>query len=138
MSEQPEQRAEPPDRTGGSPGHPVSGHQQPYPPAGPPGYGPGQPYPSGPPQWYGYPPYHPPAGTNGLAIASLVLGLIWIYWIGSILAVIFGHVALHQIKQNGQEGRGLAIAGVVLGYVGIGFAIGIGIIAVIAGIAAAP
>ena len=60
-------------------------------------------------------------GTNGLAIASLVLGIIWIYWIGSILAVIFGHVALAQIKKSGQGGRGLAIAGLTLGWIGVGF-----------------
>ena len=35
--------------------------------------------------------------NNGLAIASMVLGIVWVYWIGSILAVIFGHVALSQI-----------------------------------------
>ena len=58
-------------------------------------------------------------GTNGLAIASLVLGILWVYWIGSILAVVFGHVALHQIRGSGQGGRGLAIAGLVLGYIGI-------------------
>lgn len=59
--------------------------------------------------------------TNGLAIASLVLGLVWVYWIGSILAIIFGHVALSQIKKSGstQGGRGMAIAGLVLGYVSI-------------------
>jgi hypothetical protein len=59
--------------------------------------------------------------TNGLAIASMVLGIIWIYWIGSILAVIFGHVALSQIKKSEgmQRGRGMAIAGLVLGYVGV-------------------
>ena len=28
--------------------------------------------------------------TNGLAIASMVLGILWIYWIGSILALVFG------------------------------------------------
>jgi hypothetical protein len=63
----------------------------------------------------------PPPRTNGLAIASMVLGIVWVYWIGSILAVIFGHVALSQIKKSGgtQRGRGMAIAGVVLGYVGI-------------------
>jgi hypothetical protein len=61
------------------------------------------------------------ARNNGLAIASMVLGIVWVYWIGSILAVIFGHVALRQIKrsQGAQRGRGMAIAGVVLGYVGI-------------------
>jgi hypothetical protein len=60
-------------------------------------------------------------GTNGLAIASLVLGIIWIYWIGSILAVIFGHVALNQLGKpdNQQGGRGMAIAGLVLGYIGL-------------------
>lgn len=63
------------------------------------------------------------ATTNGLAIASLVLGIVWIYWIGSILAVIFGHIALRQIDDTGrtQQGRGMAIAGLVLGYVGVGF-----------------
>ena len=59
------------------------------------------------------------AGTNGLAIASLVLGILWLYWIGSILAVVCGHVALHQMRTSGQSGRGLAIAGLVLGYVGL-------------------
>jgi hypothetical protein len=48
-----------------------------------------------------------------------VVGVVWIYWIGSILALIFGYVALRQIKQNGQNGRGLAIAGIVLGWVGV-------------------
>ncbi len=61
------------------------------------------------------------AKVNGFAIASMVLGIVWIYWIGSILAVVFGHISLRQIKQsNGaQTGRGMAIAGLVLGYVGV-------------------
>jgi hypothetical protein len=65
--------------------------------------------------------YVSPPRTNGLAIASMVLGIVWVYWIGSILAVIFGHVALSQIKKSGGalRGRGMAIAGLVLGYVGI-------------------
>lgn len=59
--------------------------------------------------------------NNGLAIASMVLGIVWVYWIGSFLAIIFGHVALRQIKNsNGtQTGRGMAIAGLVLGYMGL-------------------
>lgn len=73
---------------------------------------------------YGYLQYAPgPAQVTvaGLAIASMVLGILWIYWIGSILAIIFGHVALGQIKRsNGwKSGRGMAIAGLVLGYLGI-------------------
>ncbi|HEX5615868.1 MAG TPA: DUF4190 domain-containing protein [Acidimicrobiia bacterium] len=69
----------------------------------------------------GVPPYATPptTGTNGLAIASLVLGLVWVCGIGSVLAVIFGVVALGQIKQRSQSGRGLAIAGIVLGALGI-------------------
>jgi Domain of unknown function (DUF4190) len=59
--------------------------------------------------------------TNGFAIASLVLGIVWIYWIGSTLALIFGLVALSQIRssQDRQTGSGMAIAGVVLGIVGL-------------------
>ena len=59
---------------------------------------------------------------NGLAIASMVLGILWIYWIGSILAIIFGLVAMGQIKRSTgrQSGRGMAIAGLVLGLVGVG------------------
>jgi Domain of unknown function (DUF4190) len=56
--------------------------------------------------------------TNGLAIASMVLGIVWVWWIGSILALIFGLVARRQIKERGQKGDGMAIAGIVLGCVG--------------------
>jgi hypothetical protein len=59
------------------------------------------------------------SSTNALAVASLVVGLFWMWWIGSVLAVVLGHVALNQIARNGQSGRGLAIAGLVLGYIGL-------------------
>jgi hypothetical protein len=51
----------------------------------------------------------------------MVLGIVWVFWLGSILAVIFGHIALSQIKRSmgALTGRGMAIAGLVLGYVGI-------------------
>lgn len=62
------------------------------------------------------PPYGAPAPrTNGLAIAALVLGLCGF----AILPVIFGHVALRQIRDRGEGGTGLAIAGLVLGYLEI-------------------
>jgi len=71
----------------------------------------------------GYQPYGVPLahGTNGLAIASLVLGIIWIYWIGSVLALVFGYVARRQIDASGgrQTGRGMATAGIVLGWIGV-------------------
>ncbi|MHB1560289.1 MAG: GYF domain-containing protein [Isosphaeraceae bacterium] len=67
----------------------------------------------------------PPGGqmpqTSGLAIASLVLGLLWLCGFGSLLATIFGAVALSQIaRSNGRIlGKGMAIAGLVLGIVGL-------------------
>jgi hypothetical protein len=91
--------------------------------------GPGQPYgqpqpyapqPFGAPPPYGYP-YGPPQtrGTNGMAIASMVLGILWLWWIGSILALIFGYIARSQIRQRNEGGGGMAIAGIVLGWIGI-------------------
>jgi hypothetical protein len=59
------------------------------------------------------------AKTNGLAIASLVLGIVWVAWLGSAAALILGLVALRQIKARNQGGRGLAIAGIVLGALGL-------------------
>jgi hypothetical protein len=58
----------------------------------------------------------PPAtGLNSFAIAALILGLTG----GSVLAVIFGHVARSQIRRTKEAGGGLATAGLVLGYVGV-------------------
>jgi hypothetical protein len=50
-----------------------------------------------------------------------VLSVAWLFGLGSLLGVIFGHVALNQIKQRGESGRGLAIAGIVLGYLALAF-----------------
>jgi Domain of unknown function (DUF4190) len=58
----------------------------------------------------------PGAGMNRMAIASLVCSLFgWLCIIGPILGLMFGFVALNQIKQTGQRGRGMAIAGIVIG-----------------------
>jgi hypothetical protein len=120
--------------TGGAPdpyGAPQPGAwQQPGPPAGPsgqwfgppPGYGP-QHGPQYGPQYGpqpGYGGYPPPQRTNGLAVASMVLGILWIYWIGSILALVFGYIARKQIRERGETGSGMAVAGIVLGWVGVG------------------
>ena len=56
--------------------------------------------------------------TNGLAIASLVLGIVWIWGVTSILAIIFAVVAKKQISVRGQKGSGMATAGLVLGIIG--------------------
>ena len=59
--------------------------------------------------------------TNGMAIASLILGILWLWWLGSILALIFGYIGKNQIDKSGgqQSGRGMAIAGIVLGWIGV-------------------
>lgn len=58
---------------------------------------------------------------NGFAIASMVLGIVWVYGVGSVLALIFGVIAYRQIQRsNGtQRGKGMAIAGIALGGVGL-------------------
>jgi hypothetical protein len=71
--------------------------QSPYPPLYP-----------GPPPHPPYPPYR--RRTNGFAVASLILGILGVV----ILSVIFGCVALSQIRRRGDDGSGLAIAGLVL------------------------
>ncbi len=57
--------------------------------------------------------------TSGMAIASLVLGIFICLPLASVLAVIFGIVALVKTKEPGVGGRGMAIAGTVLGGLGL-------------------
>ena len=59
--------------------------------------------------------------TNQLAIVSLACGIGQIFfWIaGAIPAIVCGHIARSQIRRNGEEGAGLAMAGLVLGYIGL-------------------
>lgn len=71
---------------------------------------------------YGQEPYGQPAygqqvpqnKYNALAIVSLVSAFFI-----PLVAVITGHIALSQIKRTGELGHGLAIAGLVLGYIAI-------------------
>lgn len=88
----------------------ASGH------AGPPGE-------TGHPDPYGPPGYPQLAGrhTNSLAIASLCCGIgqVLAGAIAGIVAIVLGLMALRQIKETGEDGRGMAVAGIVLGIVGI-------------------
>ena len=43
-----------------------------------------------------------------------MLGVLWLVWLGSLVGLILGLVALKQIKNRNQGGRGIAIAGIVL------------------------
>lgn len=60
-----------------------------------------------------------PKPTSGLAITSLVCGILYVCGVGSLMAVIFGHIGLGQTRRGERAGGGLAIAGLVLGYLGL-------------------
>ena len=63
-------------------------------------------------------PVTPVTKTNGFAIASLVCGLAQLVFgpLATIPAIVFGHVARGQIKRTGEQGAGLALAGLMLGW----------------------
>jgi hypothetical protein len=113
-----------------------------YPPTGPQPFGPigygGPPPPPPPPYGYGAPPPMYPGGydpyqtypaqqTNSLAVASLVTAIAgvvlgiplavfcYIGWVIPVIAAVLGAVALNQIKVSGQQGRGMALAGLIIG-----------------------
>jgi len=106
---------------------PTSGQPYGQPPTSDP-YAPQQQYGQQPPA-YGQPPYGaqpgypqqpiyvPVAGTNTMAILALVFAFIF-----SPVAIVLGHLAKKQIRQTGEQGDGLATAGLWLGYIftGIG------------------
>ncbi|HYK31846.1 MAG TPA: DUF1707 and DUF4190 domain-containing protein [Streptosporangiaceae bacterium] len=73
-------------------------------------------------------PYQPPAysivartSTNPLAGISLAFGIgqVIFPFFGAMIAVVLGHVARSQIRKTGEQGDGLAQAGMVLGYIGV-------------------
>jgi hypothetical protein len=99
------------------------GGPPPGPPA-PPGPGWGAPPPG--PGWGAPPPGYGPMGypvrpTNQLAIASLVCACaqVFFWFLTGIPAVILGHIARRQIRQTGENGDGMALTGMILGYAGI-------------------
>ncbi len=94
----------------GTPGYGPPGGQQGYYPQG---YG--QPYPQGyRPQGYGQPGYPPPPPdprpTNTMAILSLVLAFVM-----APAGLVLGIIARKQIRQTGEQGEGLALAGIIVG-----------------------
>jgi Domain of unknown function (DUF1707)/Domain of unknown function (DUF4190) len=63
----------------------------------------------------------PVAKTNGLAIASLACGLAQFAFgpLATIPAIVCGHMARSQIKRTGEQGAGLALAGLILGWTAV-------------------
>lgn len=133
MTEEPPSYPPPPGDSGYPP--PGQGYSPPPGPSYPPP--PGGSYPPPPGPGYAAPPgpmYPQAVGTNGMAIASLVCSLLgWLCGIGPILGIIFGIIALGKIKQTGEGGRGLAIAGIAIGAVLIVVGIVVGILSAITG-----
>ncbi|MGA3526168.1 DUF4190 domain-containing protein [Melissospora conviva] len=90
-----------------------------YPQPGP--YGSPQPGPYG----FGYPGYPVPAPTNGMAIGSMVVSISAIlfltcYGVGGLIGVvgaILGHVSRKQIRERGEGGDGMALAGIIVGWI---------------------
>jgi Domain of unknown function (DUF4190) len=92
-------------------------------------YGPG--VASGMPAMPGYQPIPQPGivrRTNTMAVTSLVLGMVqfvgWIIFLlpgllAAILAIVLGFVSIKQISRSGESGRGLAVTGIVLGFLAI-------------------
>ncbi|HEV2637275.1 MAG TPA: DUF4190 domain-containing protein [Actinocrinis sp.] len=79
------------------------------------------------------PGYGQPTGTNGLSIAAMVCGICgFIYGIPAILGIIFGFIGLAQTKRTGQNGRGMAIAGIICGLAWIALFIVLVIVLVVA------
>lgn len=66
--------------------------------------------------------------TSGMAVASMVLGIIGIvlsctivFGVCALLAVIFGIVGMNATSKGEREGRGMAVAGLVMGIIGLAF-----------------
>ena len=74
-------------------------------------------------------PYRPgsyPAGltgrrTNSMAVASMLCGIgqIFFWFLAGVPAIVFGHIARRQIRETGDAGDGMALAGLIMGYVGV-------------------
>ncbi|MEU1966420.1 DUF4190 domain-containing protein [Micromonospora sediminicola] len=103
---------------------PVTAVPRPYPPVS----GPAGAY--GPVSAVSYPdlrlPLARPVLTSGMATASLVLGILgvlggWcLFGLPCLLAVVLGHLALRETRDGARSGHGMAVAGLVLGYVFVG------------------
>jgi hypothetical protein len=63
----------------------------------------------------------PVTRINGLAIASLACALAQFAFgpVATVPAIVFGYMARHQIKRTGEQGAGLALVGLILGWAAV-------------------
>jgi len=61
--------------------------------------------------------------TSGLAIVSLLCGILFFIFPAAVAAIIFGYISRSDIRHSGgrKTGAGMALAGLILGYIGIAF-----------------
>lgn len=66
-------------------------------------------------------PFVEPPSTSGKAVASLLCGFLFFFFPAAVAAVILGHLSLSDIKKSAGRltGRGVAIAGLIFGYMGL-------------------
>lgn len=135
----------PPPGVPGPPPPPPGQAYAPGPPPPPPGqaYAPGPPPPPGiqgmPPP--GYPAIPPRKQTEGMAVASLILGIGGFFFctLLGVLAIVFGYMGRNKIKESGGmlEGDSMCTAGIILGFIQIGITVFVVLIWVIIAIIAA-
>jgi hypothetical protein len=106
---------------------------QPYAPVDPPSpypppMGPGAQVPptAFPPPYHGgipYDPYAKPQTTSGQAIGALVASLVGVFTcccgVGSLVGIVLGIMGMNECRRSGRDGHGLALAGVIVGAVGL-------------------
>ncbi|GAB4048895.1 DUF4190 domain-containing protein [Catellatospora paridis] len=126
-------------------GHPTGGWPQVAGQPGAPAGTPGQPHPYGaypPPGYAPYPYVYLQRRTNGMAIGAMVTALagavmLCFYGVPALLlgplGAILGHVARRKIRESGEEGDGMALTGIIVGWIAtaLGFLIIAGIVALI-------
>ena len=64
-----------------------------------------------------------PSATSGMAIGSLVSGIFSLFFPAAIAAIVLGHIARSNIRKSAGRitGDGMALAGLILGYLGLAF-----------------
>ena len=97
----------------------------------------GQPY-QQPGYGYGPPMGQLPPQEQGLAIAALIVSiasLVICSGLTSLIGVIMGHIAHSKAKRGEAGGQGMALAAIIIGYIGVAIIVGLALLVVIIGIA---
>jgi hypothetical protein len=92
------------------------------------------PAPQAQPPWPGAVPQHqlPPyqaQKNDGKAIGSLIASVLWVCGVGSAVGVVLGHLSRGQARREGRPPAGLAMAGLVIGYLGLAATVAVAAIA---------